>query len=90
LSLEIEPQRPDLASGIGIERGRAVCELDEIMQILPGSSDNPHAYKCVTADLQYDNRVSAQLSLSVWFFSAPDRRRQARPATACSTAAPAG
>ncbi|MET3840141.1 hypothetical protein ABIE49_002219 [Bradyrhizobium sp. OAE829] len=34
------PQRPDTASSIGIERERAVCELDEIMQILPGSSDN--------------------------------------------------
>src|ERR1700704_4762632 len=45
LSLENEPQRPDLASGIGIERGRAVCELDEIMQILPGSSDNARVYK---------------------------------------------
>jgi hypothetical protein len=54
------PQRPDTASSIGIERKRAVCELDEIMQILPGSSDNAQAYKCITGDLQYDNRVSAR------------------------------
>ena len=32
------------------------------MQILPGSSDNVHAYKCITGDLQYDNRVSARES----------------------------
>ena len=25
---------------MGIGRGRSICEYDEIMQILPGSSDN--------------------------------------------------
>jgi hypothetical protein len=56
---ENEPQRPDTGSDINIERGRAVCELDEIMQILPGSSDNAYAYKCITGDLQHDISVIA-------------------------------
>jgi hypothetical protein len=36
----VRPQRARQPSGMGTERGRAVCEVDEIMQILPGSSDN--------------------------------------------------
>ena len=71
---EIGAQRPDTASSIGIERGRAVCELDEIMQILPGSSDNAHAYKCITGDLQYDNRVSLEDSND----RSPDERSDIR------------
>jgi hypothetical protein len=35
-----DPQRARQASSRGIGRGRAICEYDEIMQILPGSSDN--------------------------------------------------
>jgi hypothetical protein len=62
---EIGAQRPDTASSIGIERERAVCDLDEIMQILPGSSDNVDAYKCITGDLQYDIRVSARIPTDV-------------------------
>jgi hypothetical protein len=54
-----------MASSTGIERDRAVCELDEIMQILPGSSDNVDAYKCITGDLQYDIRVSARIPSDV-------------------------
>jgi hypothetical protein len=62
---EFGAQRPDTASSIGIERERAVCDLDEIMQILPGSSDNVDAYKCITGDLQYDIRVSARIPTDV-------------------------
>jgi hypothetical protein len=75
LSLEHEPQRPVLASGIGIERGRAVCDLDEIMQILPGSSDNARAYKCVTPDLQDDIRVRAGFGAKI---TAAKRERRHR------------
>jgi hypothetical protein len=31
---------PDTASSESIGRGRAICEYDEIMQILPGSSND--------------------------------------------------
>jgi hypothetical protein len=41
--------------GESIERGRTICEYIEIMHILPGSSDNVRAYKCITADLQHHN-----------------------------------
>jgi hypothetical protein len=34
------------------EREGAVCEVIVIMQILPGSSDNAGAYKCIRHDLQ--------------------------------------
>src|ERR1700730_10527721 len=34
------PQRARQASSIGFGREGAICENDEIMQILPGSSDN--------------------------------------------------
>jgi len=37
---------------MSIGRGRSICEYDEIMQILPGSSDNA-VYKCIESDLQY-------------------------------------
>jgi hypothetical protein len=37
---EIGPQRPEQASSDDIGRGRTICEYIEIMQILPGSSDN--------------------------------------------------
>jgi hypothetical protein len=50
-----------LKPGESIERGRTICEYIEIMQILPGSSDNAAAYKCITADLQYDMRVIARI-----------------------------
>ncbi|SHG73627.1 hypothetical protein [Bradyrhizobium erythrophlei] len=31
---------PERTSSTSIGRGRSICEYDEIMQILPGSSDN--------------------------------------------------
>jgi hypothetical protein len=34
------PQRAKQASSSGFGRGGAICEYDEIMQILPGSSDD--------------------------------------------------
>jgi hypothetical protein len=41
--------------GESIERGRTICEYIEIMHILPGSSDDAAAYKCVAVDLQHHN-----------------------------------
>jgi hypothetical protein len=46
---------------MGIGRGRVICEHVEIMQILPGSSDDARAYKCISTDLQArepDERVT--------------------------------
>ena len=34
---------------MGFGREGAICELIEIMQIPPGSSDDATAYKCITA-----------------------------------------
>jgi hypothetical protein len=43
------PQRATQASGMGVGRGRAICEYDEIMQILPGSSDEAVLINATTA-----------------------------------------
>jgi hypothetical protein len=56
----VRPQRARQASSINTERGRAVCEIDVIMQILPGSSGAMAAYKCITRNLQYDKRVGVR------------------------------
>jgi hypothetical protein len=47
------PQRARQAPSIGFGRGGAICEYDEIMQILPGSSDDPQPYKCIGRGWQY-------------------------------------
>ena len=43
--------------GESIERGRTICEYIEIMQILPGSSDNAQLINASHADLQHHKLV---------------------------------
>jgi hypothetical protein len=54
-------QRPKRASSIGIGRGRAICEYDEIMQILPGSSDNPLLINASLAFCNMPGHLQARL-----------------------------
>src|SRR6266700_6092196 len=66
------PQRAKQASSMGFGREVAICELDVIMQILPGSSDNE---MLINASTRFGN-------LAV---NAPAARRSRR---ACSRAGP--
>jgi hypothetical protein len=47
------PHRASRASSMGFGRGSAICEYDEIMQILPGSSDDASAYRGIIRNSQH-------------------------------------
>jgi hypothetical protein len=63
------------------EREGAVCEKKIVMQILPGSSGNAGAYKCISRDLQLWSSAPCQFMqvLSPFCNAAGTLRRKPGP-----------
>jgi hypothetical protein len=65
------PHRASWASSMGFGRGSAICEYDEIMQILPGSSDDARLIEALSGIRNIRDVTRRTLKVETEKFRAP-------------------